>query len=233
MQALIDADIVAFRVGFTTNEGEDLYIATSRLNTLMTEILTKTESDADFKVFLSPQDDSNFRYKIYPEYKANRTAPRPKWLPELRALLVADYGAEIAHGMEADDLLGMNQTDTSIICTIDKDLNQVPGWHYNFVKGEMYEVDDIEALRSFYMQLLTGDTVDNVPGAKGIGPKKAEKILAGLEDEPDLQQAVFDTYCSIYGDKAMELMVKYGQVLYIKRSLNDMWTPNYLEHEVS
>lgn len=45
----------------------------------------------------------------------------------------------------------------------------------------------------FWTQMLTGDTTDNIPGCKGIGPKKAEKILAGL-DAKTYGAAVWSTY---------------------------------------
>ena len=70
-----------------------------------------------------------------------------------------------------------NYRDTSIIVSIDKDFDQVPGWHYNFVKGEKYYVDDDQGFYNFCAQLLTGDRADNIIGLRGIGPVGAAKIL--------------------------------------------------------
>ena len=51
-------------------------------------------------------------------------------------------------------------------------------------------------MRRFFTQALTGDTSDNIKGIKGIGPKKAEKLLAGLTTEEDLYDAVQFQYTS-------------------------------------
>ncbi len=60
--------------------------------------------------------------------------------------------------------------------SIDKDLDMIRGWHYNFIKDKKYFIDDQQAIKHFYTQILTGDRVDNIIGLRGIGPKKAEKI---------------------------------------------------------
>ncbi|MDD9816698.1 MAG: hypothetical protein OXU61_00955, partial [Gammaproteobacteria bacterium] len=67
-----------------------------------------------------------------------------------------------------------------VIAGIDKDLKQIPGNHYNFNKQLHEFVDDDNANLNLMLQCLTGDTSDNIPGIKGIGPAKAGKILAGV-----------------------------------------------------
>ena len=66
---------------------------------------------------------------------------------------------------------------------IDKDLLQIPGNHYNFNKKTHRFVSDDEAHKLLMIQCLTGDRTDNIPGIKGIGPKKAEKILEGVNTD--------------------------------------------------
>lgn len=229
--ALIDGDIVVYRVGYTTME-EPVGIAVARLHTMLEAILADCESDAGYKVFLTPTDHSNFRFKIYPEYKAGRPDKKPTWYQELRAILLEDYGAELATGMEADDLLGIHQTSDTVLCTIDKDLDQIPGAHYDFVKEAAYNITPEHALRFFYLQLLTGDRVDNIPGCKGIGPKKADIILTGLETEEEYQQSVLDAYIDCYKGLGFKKMVQFGQVLKIKQFQNEgLWLPKYLRQE--
>ena len=88
--------------------------------------------------------------------------------------------------MEADDLVAIwasearANEDAYVVVGIDKDLKQIPGNHYNFVKKEHVFIDDDQAHLLLMTQCLTGDNSDNIPGIKGIGPKKAEKILAGI-----------------------------------------------------
>jgi len=220
LRALIDGDIVAIRTAATA-ENEELWIATSRASSLIDEIITAVKADS-VEIWLS--GDTNFRYRVYPEYKASRLGmKRPKWEKEVKQYLSTDWNANWSVDCEADDMLGVGSTEDTIICTIDKDLNQIPGLHYNFVKKEIYEVDYLEGMRFFYQQMLTGDTVDNIKGVSGIGAKKAEKLLSQGETEEEWYDIVRDQYSC---NEEMELN---GQCLWIWRKLNDIWKLKSIE----
>lgn len=217
MNALIDADIVAWRAAASA-EDDDIFIATSRadfiLNTMLDEINAKEQV-----LFLTGKN--NFRYQIYPEYKAFRAnKPRPKWEQAVKQHLVDQWQALYIDGMEADDALGIAQyaapKNSTIICTIDKDLNMIEGWHYNFVKKEKYYVKDEEGIRFFYYQLLVGDPTDAIKGVVGIGPKKAAKLLSESPIE-DLYSIVLDQYSC---EEEMDLN---AQCLWIWRKQHDNW----------
>jgi 5'-3' exonuclease len=75
-------------------------------------------------------------------------------------------------------------------------------------------------MRTFYKQVLTGDRVDNIPGLKGIGDKKAEKILGEAKTEQDLFTAVLAAY-----DDDILRMTEMAQLLWIRRKEGEMWTP--------
>jgi 5'-3' exonuclease len=105
-----------------------------------------------------------------------------------------------------------------IICTTDKDLNMIRGWHYNMRKNEKFWVDEDDTLYTFYTQVLTGDRVDNIPGLHGIGPKKAEKILKGCKTEDQLYEAVLKAY-----DNNEEYLCEQAQLLWIRRKPNQLW----------
>lgn len=235
--ALIDGDIVAYRVGWTT-ENDDFPIARFRADEMLDGILLDTGA-TEFTVWLSDRAENNFRYKIYPEYKANRKdLPRPRHLEALKEYLITRWSARFALGMEADDALGIEQTSqlsdegvpenhhTSVICSIDKDLQQIPGNHYNFVKKEHSFVTPEEGLKCFYKQILTGDTADNIKGAKGIGPVRAERIVGSLRaDHGILAGAVLETYLKAFGvvdPKGTEEIISYiekiGSVLKIRQT---------------
>ena len=217
MEALMDGDIYAFRVACTT-ENDNEAIAVYRVNEMIENTLAEVEA-SEYKLFLTSPD--NFRKHIYPEYKANRTATKPKHLQFLRDYLVESWQGTVAEKMEADDYLGINQHESSIICSIDKDLLQVPGKHYNFVKKEFYEVDEETGFRNFYTQLLTGDTSDNIKGIAGIGPVKAKKALAEATNEYEMFCIVRDMY------KNDDWMIMNGRCLHILRSLDDDWTNHF------
>lgn len=216
MEALIDGDIACFRCA-AASEDADLEICLLRLDKQIQDILYLTDTSTR-KIFLTGSD--NFRKTIYPEYKANRKDKiPPKWLQQCREYLVTEWNAKVTDGCEADDMLGINQTSDSIICSIDKDLLQIPGKHYNWVKNEWTEQTELEGIRFFYHQLLKGDRADNIAGLDGIGEVKARRYLEGCESE----QEMFDTVRELYNDD--ETMFMYGKCLWIWRSEGDIWQP--------
>jgi DNA polymerase-1 len=84
--------------------------------------------------------------------------------------------------LEADDVMGIAQTNgktpNTVIVSVDKDMVQIPGWHLNPHKQDFpIFITEEEADHTFYMQWLGGDSTDGYGGIKGVGPKKAEKIL--------------------------------------------------------
>lgn len=208
MIALIDADILVYRVGYTT-EAESEGIARVRTDEMIEGILAETGAK-EFECWLSDARENNFRAQMYPAYKANRTQPAPKHYDTIKEHLVKEWGARFAYGMEADDALGMAQMASihydnpevpfdlrTTICSIDKDLLQIPGLHYNFVKKEWQTIKEWDGLKWFYKQILIGDVSDNVPGCKGIGPVKAGKALDPiLQDAGEIRllETVFKTY---------------------------------------
>lgn len=190
--ALIDGDIVAYRCSAAC-ENESLEIALIRTYDMMQNILDETEASR-YKCFLS--GDNNFRYAINPDYKQNRKDKvDPIYRQACKDFLVSDWNAVVCDGYEADDALAMEQTQDTTICSIDKDLLQVPGKHYNFVKKEFYEVSEIEGLRNFYKQMLIGDSSDNVFGVRGIGKVRAATLIDCLETEQEMIDCTLQKYC--------------------------------------
>ena len=217
MLALVDADIVAYRCAASAEKESEEWIATSRVKQLLEDILHETGA-TEYKLFLS--GEKNFRKDIYPEYKANRTQPKPKWLVHCKQWMVDHWGAETTDGYEADDALGMGQNDDSIICTIDKDLMMIPGKHYNFVKKEFDEVNELNAQRTFYTSMLVGDPADNIKGVPGIGKAKAPRILDGCESELAMCATVMEEYND---NENFELN---ADLLWIWRKPQDRWSLN-------
>jgi DNA polymerase-1 len=232
MKLLIDADIVAFRSGFSAEE-EECWVACSRADGMISEMQALLGVN-DVELWLSGPD--NFRYSVYPEYKANRiTAKRPRWEHEIKQHLTDQWGAKWSQGCEADDMLGVRQVELSktpqqgmplipsIICTIDKDLDMIPGWHYNFVKKERYHITNEEAIKFFYYQCLVGDTADGIKGVPGIGPKKAANILAQCSTEAEYYTAV----SSCFG--CYEEFEMTAKCLWIHREVNGIWKDPFKE----
>lgn len=244
MIALIDGDIITHRVAWTTEE-ESEGIARFRADEMLDRILIETGAN-EFKIWLSDSKENNFRYKVDPTYKANRTQPKPKHYDFLKEHLIREWGAQISYGMEADDSLGINQTEDSVICSIDKDLLTIPGQHYNFVRNEFTTVTNEEAQLRFYRSILTGDVADNIKGIYGIGPKKAEKLLPKWESEETALKAILSAYMiGLYQEKygkvtnqiyvglekeAAEKILKNARLLKIKTNESEeLWNSSYLK----
>ena len=180
---LVDADSVYFKAACIAKT--KIHVKRN-IDSLMLEIEGQCLK-GDMKVAVKGK--GNFRKDIYKLYKSNR----PELSQELRDSLnygykhiVKRWNAIPADGMEADDLVSIwayeaREIDSQyIVVGIDKDLLQIPGNHYNFNKKIHRFIDDDEAYKLLMLQCLTGDRTDNIPGIKGIGPKKAEKILEGI-----------------------------------------------------
>jgi 5'-3' exonuclease len=225
MHALIDGDILIYRVGFTT-ENEDWGIAKWRMNEMIDNILRAVNAES-YSIYLSDSTSNNFRTKFYPEYKANRKQPKPKHYEGLKYYLVTEEDARITPEQEADDELGIQQTlwnqnmETiqSVICTIDKDLLQIPGNHYNFVKNERQHITPEAGNRNFYTQLLVGDVSDNIRGVRGIGPKKAAKAFEECKSNEDFFRCVSELYENDY----KRLLIN-GILLKIRTAKDELWS---------
>jgi 5'-3' exonuclease len=104
--SLIDADLIAFRCAASA-EHDPSDIAEIRVNELMQRILYETNA-TDYIGFLT--GSNNFRYELYPQYKANRKdKPRPTHLDVCKELLVKQWKCKVTDGIEADDALGIEQ----------------------------------------------------------------------------------------------------------------------------
>lgn len=226
-KALIDGDILCYSVGFS-NEDESEDKALVEMDSKLEEI-TFNCGASESVVYLS--GSNNFRKKLFPSYKAHRKQPKPKHFQALRNYLIEVEKAEVAEGQEADDLLGINQTQDTIICSLDKDLLMVEGWHYNWRRDESVEVTKAEGLRNFYRQLLTGDATDNIPGIYGIGPKRANDVLSACEIEEQYNTIVLSAYKAYFDHCTEEEVLNHiniiGQLLYIRRKEGEEWFFDY------
>lgn len=171
----------------------------------------------------------NFRNSIAARatYKGNRsgTVP-PAHLKALRSHLVSKWLAVLSVGEEADDLIGIEATKSqgsSIICSIDKDLKQLPGRFYDFVNKEEVTISPKEAWLNFYSQVISGDATDNVPGLTGYGPVKARKALGGLKNNRACWLKVLELYKAEFGPKAEQYALECAQLVYVRRSVGDMF----------
>jgi len=175
--------------------------ANERLSNMCLNFLTKI-SDSGFQFntedveYYLTSNIFSYRKKIDKQYKANRT--RNNWVIRLKQYIIENENCHYSLEWESDDLIADRAKELKydcVIATIDKDLNQIQGWKFDLYKQKTGEVSERgieikdyrglrftskqEAKKFIWLQMLTGDTSDNIKGIKGIGPVKAEKLLNG------------------------------------------------------
>jgi 5'-3' exonuclease len=236
MKSLIDGDIILFRAGYSA-EMEPVDVALSRAENLVQGILTATKA-TDHCIYFSDGRENTFRSKMCPEYKAHRVQEKPVHYPALKDFLLNSYDCQQEVEQEADDGMGIAQREDTVICSIDKDMLQIPGYHYNFVKDQHTFIEPEEGLLFFYKQMLIGDTADNIKGCQGIGQAKAGKLLDHLLGESGdvLFTVVQEAYRSwlekewqavVWGEfqeKQMNnLLLLTGRLLKIRQKEGEIW----------
>lgn len=142
-----------------------------------------------------------FRNEIYPLYKANRPEPPEDLRPQFPLTREATRAFNIAcietEGYEADDIIAAMSCRARdaggrvTIISSDKDLMQLVGGGVEMldpIKGKAIGPDEVREKfgvgpeRVVDVQALAGDSVDNVPGAPGIGIKTAAQLIEEFGD---------------------------------------------------
>ena len=196
---LIDASIYIFRAWFSlpdTLVGKDKQPANAFYGYF--DFLTKfiAETKPQHIVVAFDSSGQSFRNEILPAYKANRD-PTPQALKRqiaLCRLLTRAIGiSETAHdNYEADDLIGTlaararKQGRRAVIVSGDKDLAQLvckgDTW-WDYAKGKPLDYKGVKEKFGVYPEqmadllAIAGDPSDNIPGARGIGPVTATRLL--------------------------------------------------------
>lgn len=142
-----------------------------------------------------------FRKDLYDAYKANRSAPPEELVPQFGLIRQATRAFNLpcieTEGFEADDIIATYArmaeaagADVTIVSS-DKDLMQLvtPMVHmYDSMKDKQIGIPDVvekwgvRPEKMIDLQALVGDSVDNVPGIPGIGPKTAAQLLEEFGD---------------------------------------------------
>ena len=147
-------------------------------------------------IALDTSDETVFRCDIFPEYKAHRDPPPEDMAPQIDRIvsIVETSGIPILRlaGFEADDLMAtvaeqLKDQDVDVyLVSKDKDLEQLLSDRtcmYDPGKSEVIDPDKLRDAKGYTpaqaveIQTLTGDSVDNIPGVPGIGPKTAARLI--------------------------------------------------------
>lgn len=218
MIALIDGDLITYRCAASA-ENDPVEAALERCTELIGRILNDTQATS-YELYIN--GSGNFRYGVDPLYKAHRKdIPKPIHLEACREHLIVNHKAHMSVDIETDDEIGLLATGLwevgapFVVASLDKDLLQLAGTHYNFVKNVFTQVSPLQGTQTFYRQMLIGDRADNITGVQGIGEVKAGKAINCLDDEADM----YDTVRAMYDTQ--ERFERNAQLLWIlKRERN-------------
>jgi hypothetical protein len=229
--AVIDGDSIAYKAGYLESPADVQQCVNSRLS----QILQDTMSVSYFLYIEAWEEDKNiFRHKLFDlsnefvkhkGYKGNRLPDRekPPFLNLARELLRDTWNAEVVKGYEAEDYAIAKAKEIResgrfpIVCAIDKDLMCQPYDFYNYDKRCFTRVDRDQATLNLWRQVLTGDSTDNIPGIKGIGPAKAKKIIPDDCEDPQLSAAVFFKYKGL----SEGYFIEQFNLIYIRKVIED------------
>ena len=151
----------------------------------------------------------NFRNKIYSEYKANRGETPEDLIPQFDLIKKSVEAFNIPQleleGYEADDIIAtytknaQQKKINSLIISSDKDLMQLVNENVEMLDpmknkkigiNEVIEKFGVGPNKVTQIQALTGDKIDNIPGAQGIGPKTALELIKEFGDIEKLIKSV-------------------------------------------
>lgn len=200
MLTLIDGNSILFRAYYgvhsrlTRSDGTPTGAVYAFLNMMLPFFAAAKPDDTFVCVFDASRQ--TFRQEIYPEYKANRDETPADLISQ--AIMVqrglGEMGVPVLciPGVEADDVIATLATqscqiaDKTRIMTGDKDLMQLVSdciYLYDGMKqktigrAEVLEKFGVTPEQVVDVQSLMGDSSDNVPGVRGIGPKKAAELI--------------------------------------------------------
>lgn len=262
MHALVDCDILCYEMGSAVDpEGFplDWPIVKARVDARINQILHATQATM-YTAYLTSQDKTNFRFKIasIKGYKENRTnKKKPHWYQDVYDYIANKPNAVIVYGQEADDAMSITQWSNlrdavnnhgasrvkavadTVICTRDKDLRMVPGWHYQWAgynqeEKDPYWITPHEGKMWFYSQLMMGDSADNIPGLYGVGKTSNYiKRLSEKETELEMFNSVKTLYKAYFGNYWKFFLTENARLLWMRTREGEMWEfpEGWDEHE--
>ena len=178
--------------------------------------------------------EKTFRNEMYDQYKANRSAPPEDLIPQFPLVreATAAFGVHCVElpGYEADDLIATyackarDAGGEAVIVSSDKDLMQLIGpsvvmWDpmkdRRLAEEAVLEKFGVTPDKVVEVQALIGDSVDNIPGAPGIGPKTAAQLIAEYGDLETLLARAHE----IKQPKRRETLINFADQIRLSRQL--------------
>lgn len=234
MHALLDCDIFCYEIGSMRNPETGIPLPWGIIKRLVDEkifdILEKTQAET-WQGYLTGAGNFRFEVATIRPYKDHR-GEKPFWYQGVFNYLRDNRRCSIAEGLEADDAISCEASrlrGESVICTRDKDLLQVPGYHYGWESGKQKErpvhwISELDGWKSFCAQCLTGDPVDNIPGLYNVGAKAAcVRRVQEADNELEAFRVVKEEYEKRFGSYWDMFLAENGRLLWMLRHENDDW----------
>ena len=238
MLTLIDGNSILFRAYYgvhsrlTRSDGTPTGAVYAFLN-MMLPVFAAARPD-DIFVCVFDASRKTFRQDIYPEYKANRDETPADLISQSVMVQrgLGEMGVPVLciPNVEADDVIATLATrecrvaDKTRIMTGDKDLMQLVSdciFLYDGMKqkiinrAEVIEKFGVPPERVVDVQSLMGDSSDNVPGVRGIGPKKAAELINEFGSLDNLYAHIDD----IKNERTRNMLLLSRELAYISRDL--------------
>ena len=175
-----------------------------------------------------------FRSDIYPDYKANRPPAPEDLVPQFPLTRDATRAFNLScieqAGLEADDIIATLATQARdrggrvTIISSDKDLMQLVGNGVDMLDAMknkridsdgVFEKFGVKPDRVIDVQSLAGDSVDNVPGAPGIGIKTAALLINEYGD----LESLLERASEIKQPKRKDTLINFADQIRISRDL--------------
>jgi len=251
---VIDGDVLVYSLAWVYDKNPG--ISLERLIRTKLANISRTLGISKGRLLLSGSvpKEQTYRYNIatLQPYKGNRSnKDKPQSFDRVKSMLLSFNAQVIEDGLEVDDYLAIEQgkaPEDIVICSTDKDLKMIPGYHYNWVTDTATFISPLEGYYSFCKQLLTGDRIDNIKGLsekkplKGIGDKTAHSLLSSCSSYSSMFQEVLKQYHLHYSDSfvyphwltqqlitsnAESILLETGRLLWIRRHPQDVWCPPF------
>ena len=230
MIALIDGDVLLHATLWETTNEKD---ALTKLHKNIGDYTDYAYCN-ECIIAVGPPDGKNYRDDLYPDYKQTAMrvkgrGERPEHFKKVKEYLYSLENVVVADNIEADDLLGILSQQLgsqSVIVTVDKDMDQLEGIHYNpkLHRERYYVVNQRQADLFFLKQMLMGDSIDKIPGLPKCGPVKAEAIIASAGTVQEAADLVLDNYFLSYGENWKDYFLANGKLLWLQRKDYDWFT---------
>jgi len=204
---LIDADSLLYFSSYGSEE--DLTLSENKLREKIYDILNIVETSYDIdEYFIFVKGKNNFRYKIFKDYKKSRPAKHPI-IDDLVKYLVSEFNAIESHNAESDDYVFTftemkKYKNKCIVCSVDKDMLQIPGIHYDYQKNKYHIISEDEGNYNLGIQMIMGDAADCIPGLKGYGAVSAKKLLSIGMSSYQITKILIKEYKKVHGSNYKE-----------------------------